>query len=98
MRPQTRRPVDLGSITRWDDDLVVGLAAGLGIDPTTVASVWLLEDGEDEPERIDTMKALNILTDPEVDVLLLGISAAVPAAAVAVSTADTPPVWYGLHG
>ena len=90
----TQVELELGAIPGWGDKFVAALAAGVEIDPTTVASVWLREDDDDEeePDRIDDKpkrgwkKVMNM--DPDEAVLLLGtIATDPPAAAPATSTA-----------
>ena len=45
--------LDLTAITCWGDPLIAALAAGVGVDPAKVASVWLREDDDEEPDRLD---------------------------------------------
>ena len=79
--------LDLGTITGWGDPPVTTLAAALEIDPATVTSVWLREgDDDDEPDRIDKKKRViearwqKLLSAEPHHVLLLGVTAANPAA------------------
>ena len=79
--------LDLGAITGWGDPLITALAAALGIDPATVTEVWLREgDDDDEPDRIDKKKRATearwqkLLSAEPHHVLLLGVTAANPAA------------------
>ena len=80
--------LDLAAINSWGEPLLAALAAGAQIDPVSITSVWLREDDEDTPNRLDkekrsTEQRWNTLlkADSDESVLLLGIDATVTASA-----------------
>ena len=92
--------LDLTKITGWGGPLIATLAAGVGVDPASVASVWIREDDEEEPDRLDDKPKggwKRVLKMDEAAVLLLDTGTptagpsqepAAPAAAPALAAAS----------
>ena len=95
--------LDLTVITCWGEPLVAALAAGVGVDPAAVNSVWLREDDDEEPDRLDDRPKRSswrrvLSMDSEKAVLLLDIATttitphpALPPATAAVNPGAAVP-------
>ena len=90
--------LDLTVITCWGEPLVAALAAGVGVDPAAVTSVWLREDDDEQPDRLDDRPPRSswrrvLSMDSEKAVLLLDIATATitPHPALPPATAAVNP-------